>query len=96
MKKSFLLLLALVVLLMGTLPVLASAEEYSSEPTQTVSAEQQPTSNQPGTFSKVLWLIVVGPPVLIMLGVLIAVRVKRTQLWYGYLRDKFGVEDEEE
>ena len=97
MKRAFLVILVLLVLLMGMLPVFASAEEYGSEPTETFAVQQQPAQKpQPSTTSKVLWLIVVGPSVLIGLGAVIAIRVWKHRVWLEYLQDKFGDGDEEE
>ena len=99
MKRAILVILALLILLMGTLPVLAAAEEYSSESTEaSVSLQQAKPAQkpQPSTSSKVLWLIVVVPSVLVMLGISIAVRVWKHRVWVKYLQDKFGDGDEEE
>ena len=99
MRKSFLVILALLVLLIGTLSAVASAVSYNDEATESSVSLQdaKPVQKQPLSIGQVLWLIVTVPPILIALGIGIAVRVKQRQLWFAYLREKLGdgTEDEE-
>lgn len=83
-----------------TEPSTEPSTEAVTQPTEAVTwptEQAEPVQNQQSsTFSKVLWLIVVGPSVLIGIVAVIAIRVWKHRVWVKYLQDEFGDGDEEE